>query len=122
ARLAQASYLVAHRPQTHPISEAVGPRIAIDAIEAPRTETPNSFVVHPNLDRYVEPPPSHWRPKTHPPTSPAPEQVINVTIGRIEVRATPPQSAAPRSSNQKPPVMSLDDYLRQRGGGRGGGV
>ncbi len=46
------------------------------------------------------------------------EQVINVTIGRIEVRAT---QAAPISGrkNQAPKAatMSLDDYLNKRNGG-----
>lgn len=46
-----------------------------------------------------------------------PEPVIHVTIGRVEVRAVQAESAARR---QKKPtgVMSLEDYLKQRGGGR----
>lgn len=45
------------------------------------------------------------------------EPVINVTIGRIEVRATvAPQKAMPKSEN-RPPVMGLDEYLRRRSGG-----
>jgi hypothetical protein len=47
-----------------------------------------------------------------------PAPAIHVSIGRIEVRATPPAVPAqkPRSA---PPVMSLDDYLKRhtRGGG-----
>lgn len=44
---------------------------------------------------------------------------IQVTIGRIEVRATPAALPA-RKERSAPQVMSLDDYLRQRsqGGGR----
>ena len=50
------------------------------------------------------------------------ENVINVTIGRIEVRAASPPPAKSKSVNQAPSVMSLDDYLRQRTGtDRGGG-
>ncbi len=50
---------------------------------------------------------------------PAPEPTINVTIGRVEIRAAsppPPQRARAKSAN----VLSLEDYLRQRanGGGR----
>jgi ribonuclease E len=53
-------------------------------------------------------------------TEPAPlqaETVINVAIGRIEVRATP--AAAPRRERQSPgpKVMTLDDYLQQRSRG-----
>lgn len=49
--------------------------------------------------------------------TPGPEPVVNVTIGRIEVRAVlaPPGSA--RQRPQKPKPMSLDEYLKQRGGG-----
>ncbi len=54
---------------------------------------------------------------------PAPEPpVIKVTIGRIEVRATASsQRAAPASArppSRPRPALSLDDYLKQRGGSR----
>jgi hypothetical protein len=43
---------------------------------------------------------------------------IHVSIGRVEVRATPPPAAArPRSQPAAAPVMSLDEYLRQRAAG-----
>ena len=46
-----------------------------------------------------------------------PEPVINVTIGRIEVRATvSPQKQTPKPEN-RPPVMGLEEYLRRRSGG-----
>ena len=46
-----------------------------------------------------------------------PETVINVAIGRIEVRATP--ATAPRRERQStgPKVMTLDDYVQQRSRG-----
>jgi hypothetical protein len=43
---------------------------------------------------------------------------IHVTIGRIEVRATPPPVSVQPKSRPAAPLMSLDDYLRQRGGGK----
>jgi hypothetical protein len=50
---------------------------------------------------------------------PAPVPTIQVTIGRIEVRATTaPATPAVTTARSKPPVMSLDEYLHQRGGGR----
>jgi len=47
-----------------------------------------------------------------------PEPTINVTIGRIEVRATVlPQKNLPEPVKRLP-VMSLEEYLRRRTGGR----
>lgn len=45
---------------------------------------------------------------------------IEVTIGRIEVRALTPPAPPPAPSRQRqaPPKMSLDDYLRAQGGGK----
>jgi hypothetical protein len=41
--------------------------------------------------------------------------VINVTIGRVEVRSDPP--APPELPDPGPQPLSLADYLRDRGGG-----
>ncbi len=49
------------------------------------------------------------------PSTPAP--TIQVTIGRIEVRATPPPTPRPQAARSAPSVMSLDDYLNQRAKG-----
>jgi hypothetical protein len=52
------------------------------------------------------------------PEAPA-EPVVNVTIGRIEVRAAAPAPAsAPRAAPRPPPPESLGDYLKRRNGGR----
>lgn len=44
--------------------------------------------------------------------------IIQVTIGRIEVKAVtvPPSPQAPRSRTKSQPSLSLDDYLKQRSG------
>lgn len=47
-----------------------------------------------------------------------PLPTIQVTIGRIEVRATPPPTPSPAKARPPLPAMSLDEYLRQRGGGK----
>lgn len=46
--------------------------------------------------------------------------IIEVTIGRIEVRAVTPPAPTPQPTRQRqaPPKMSLDDYLRAHSGGR----
>lgn len=52
------------------------------------------------------------------PSRPEPEPVIHITIGRVEVRATP--STTPAVTPPKPPgrrVMSLTEYLDRRGRG-----
>ena len=44
---------------------------------------------------------------------------IHVTIGRLEVRATPPPSPPQKEKRNRAPVMSLDEYLHQRAQGSG---
>ena len=47
----------------------------------------------------------------------APEPVIQVTIGRVEVRAEAPTALSqPKPKARTPAVMSLEDYLKQRKG------
>jgi hypothetical protein len=46
---------------------------------------------------------------------------VHVTIGRIEVRATPaapPATPRPQAQAPVPAPMSLEEHLRQRTGGR----
>jgi hypothetical protein len=59
-------------------------------------------------------------PRVAPATPPAvTEQVVRVSIGRIEVRATPaPAPAAMASVPLARPRESLDDYLASRDRGR----
>lgn len=49
-----------------------------------------------------------------------PPPTIEVTIGRIDVRAVAPPAAPPPPPRERhePPKMSLDEYLRAQGGGR----
>jgi hypothetical protein len=49
-------------------------------------------------------------------TQQPPAPTIQVTIGRIEVRAEPPQPL-PRRATPAAPRLTLDEYLRQRSGG-----
>jgi hypothetical protein len=46
--------------------------------------------------------------------APPPEPVINVTIGRIEIRATN-APAPPKRTAAATPALSLDDYLNKGG-------
>ncbi len=47
-----------------------------------------------------------------------PESVINVTIGRIEVRATVSQQKQTPKPESRTAVMGLEEYLRRRSGGQ----
>jgi hypothetical protein len=50
-----------------------------------------------------------------PPLVPRAEPVVNITIGRIEIRATTPAPASsPRPAPATPRTLTLDDYLAQR--------
>lgn len=48
---------------------------------------------------------------------PGPETVVNVAIGRIEVRATSPASPKRERQPSGPKVMTLDEYVQQRSRG-----
>lgn len=47
----------------------------------------------------------------------APPAPIEITIGRIEIRASQAAPAPPRPRQARGPALGLDAYLRQRGGG-----
>ena len=50
---------------------------------------------------------------------PEPAPTIKITIGRVDVRAIMPAAPAPRPAPARPsPALSLEDYLKQREGGR----
>jgi hypothetical protein len=59
--------------------------------------------------------------RQRPPVVPQESHTINVTIGRIEVKATPPPPPAVQKPLKRPPsqtkAISLDEYLRRRNGG-----
>jgi len=52
-----------------------------------------------------------------PPAAAAAAPTIHVTIGRVEVRATPPPPAGSRAKATLPSVMSLEEYLGRRAAG-----
>lgn len=47
----------------------------------------------------------------------SPVPTVQITIGRIEVKATPAPATRPQNSRSGPPVMGLEEYLKQRAGG-----
>lgn len=78
------------------------------------TASPTLASIHPRSRVSPQPPePSIPEQRSSPVTS-----TIRVTIGRVEVRAVTPAQSAPRPARRPPPgpPLSLDDYLKQRGG------
>jgi hypothetical protein len=61
---------------------------------------------------------SPWRPAPQDRFETA-EPTIQISIGRVEVRATASDTAAPRKERAASSIMSLDHYLRQRSKGSG---
>jgi hypothetical protein len=51
------------------------------------------------------------------PAAPPAQPEVNITIGRVELRAAPPPPA-PAAPMRTAPRVSLDDYLQSRGGPR----
>lgn len=100
--------------------EPIERRVVDDtAIVVKPTSEPSEAPPAPGLPRpattpRVEPPrPALRMPLPEPPAAPT----IQVTIGRLEVRAAPVDSPARPKPRSAQTVMSLEDYLKQRSGG-----
>lgn len=80
-----------------------------------RAESPSGLIARPlPAAMSVQPRlPTHGEP-AEPASAEPPTPIIQVTIGRIDVRATPAPAAPAQRQRATPPVMGLDDYLRQR--------
>lgn len=84
---------------------------------------PAEIVVRPDSNKRIQMPmlqvsqqPAHT-PVDASPVSAAP--IIRVTIGRVDVRAQfPAAPPAPTSRSQRPLALSLEDYSKQRAGGK----
>jgi hypothetical protein len=83
-----------------------------DASASGETHTPAGVFIRPQVTRKSEPDPTE---RVAAPQETAP--TINVTIGRIEVRANTSTESKPRPQQKQTPTTSLDEYLRQRAQG-----
>lgn len=95
---------------------ALTPQPRTQTIEPPETRRPRievspNITAQPRIAAYAEPKASPVQ-QTEAATEQQP--VINITIGRVEVRASMSQSRVRQGSRAQSPVMSLDEYLRQR--------
>ena len=100
-------------PQQKPPDQTV---FSPQTVEPPKTrrariEVTPTIIAQPRIAAYAEPNASPIQQAAAVSES---QSVINVTNGRVEVRATTSQSRIRRSSRAQSFVMSLDEYLRQR--------
>jgi hypothetical protein len=119
------------------VPDRVAPPIGIEPAALPASKkeqatlTPHPIVT-PVIERIIHEreraAPSHGQPRSNQVVHHTPPQLtaqsaateppmIQVTIGRIEIRATPPAASVKRSTPSSS-TLSLDDYLRARDGGQ----
>jgi hypothetical protein len=84
--------------------------------DARRTLIPKPIAAPPLVPNFNRRPNPQPVPFVQEPDTLPPETVINVAIGRIEVRAAPPPEPKPERRRGASSVMGLDEYLRQRNG------
>lgn len=91
--------------------EAVSPRRQPSVLAPPSARSGLNAQLAPQLSPKIQAgplpkPPGRSRQDERP--------IVHVTIGRVEVRATPPPVARQRPQAAAPPVMTLEEYLRLR--------
>jgi hypothetical protein len=106
--IASGSHEVSAREETRP-SQPVGALKPFVVPEPRQRELPTRSAVQAVVPTIRSLPPVPPTPKRKP------EPSINVTIGRVEIRAAPP--AQQRAKPKPATVLSLEDYLRQRAKG-----
>jgi len=94
---------------SHPVAQNISPPAAQN-IESSRARSMfEPSPITPLIAARPDPPPINR-------TEIQPQPTVQVTIGRLEIRAVQ-SSARPAKPQAKTPVMNLDDYLRQRSQG-----
>ena len=92
-------------------------KIQSDKVESTNTTaaSPGKWVVEPHIQTYTAPKES---PRLEAINNTAPAPSIQVTVGRIEIRATPSSDKPTSLPRAAATTMSLDDYLNRRNGGK----
>ena len=104
---------VSARP-SHPLKPEAAEIIPRDGISRPaEPENPGPAAAKPQ----ILPPAIPAPPPDRLPAQPSSAPPIHITIGRIEVRANYAAAPSPPPAPRASPVTSLEDYLKQRGGG-----
>ncbi len=120
-------------PMPPPVNKPTAPLVILPAVAAQPVQ-PNQQHHKPELPERIIPEPTIAPPleataviqpsitlyqerKGETVVSPEPAPTVEIRIGRIEVRATPPPAPAVKEQPAASPVMSLEDYLRQRENG-----
>ncbi|MBI2753368.1 MAG: hypothetical protein HYX46_07620 [Betaproteobacteria bacterium] len=116
ATRAEAAAPARARPET-PAEPRVAHKTAPEAHEEAPRPAPVAWIAKPEVHTARQPAAAPIR-QTQPAKMPVAPPEVHVTIGRIEIRATPTQTPA-RTARRSAPKLSLEDYLRARGGARG---
>lgn len=113
---AEAALPPAVRPLTGTLVQVTTPEMGSRRTSTLNTDSPQTSTQKQALSRQTE---QHTS-KTEPESRQA-APTVHVTIGRIEVRATPAQATQAPAQRQQaaPKTMSLDEYLKQSGKGGG---
>lgn len=93
-----------------PAAQSVTP-LETNATEIEHDEVSFSIVAQPRVRPYAKAEPRAIHEME---TATRSKQTVNVTIGRIEVRAMVSRDLRKEKNKEQSPVMSLDEYLRQR--------
>ncbi len=103
---------LSHRPP----EKVAGQPITEELVMLPEKTQPSApITVRPQVKQYIEPTPLA---PTLPEAIAEPTPTVQVTIGRIEVRATPPPPVSSSQTRRSAPsIMTLDEYLQQRARG-----
>lgn len=104
-------------PRGEAVAEPVEGRDRLPAAPAPEQAAPVLAAPSPVRSPIPLPPPGPPASEDRSP-EPAPGPSVSVTIGRIDIRAITDPPAAPRPPERSAPRLGLEEYLRQRSGGR----
>jgi hypothetical protein len=107
---------VVHPEIISPLKSEASPVVPAPESSATEPERTTQAVVHPEIISPLKPSAPPFVPVGQSSSNEPP--AIHITIGRVEVRAVVPHMAKPKVESPAARKLSLEDYLKQRNGGR----
>lgn len=106
-----------NQPVAHPDKPATMDKVPVpDIPTAPQDNRPLQIQTRISVPENRREPAAHHQPEM--PVVSTPAASIQVSIGRIEIKATPASASPAAKPRPAPATLSLDDYLKQRKGDR----